>query len=98
MDAQVGTLKEAEVLQETYDTLLADTKVRSLLPLSSMLTENQDVEKATNEITQHLAVLDRADVQLQEKRKHISLKVKKLNKSITAVRLASLLVLCSADD
>lgn len=98
MDAQAGTLKEAEVLQETYDTLLADTKVRSLLPLSSMLTENQDVEKATNEITQHLAVLDRADVQLQEKRKHISLKVKKLNKSITAVRLASLLVLCSADD
>lgn len=42
----------------------------------------QEVEKATNEIVKQLAVLDRADVQLQEKKKSATTKIKKLRKTL----------------
>ncbi|SCV71157.1 BQ2448_2745 [Microbotryum intermedium] len=41
-----------------------------------------DTEKATAEIVKHLAVLDRADVQRQEKKKSMVTKVKKLKKAL----------------
>ncbi|KAK4047568.1 Structural maintenance of chromosomes protein 4 [Microbotryomycetes sp. JL201] len=41
-----------------------------------------EVEKATNEIVKQLSVLERADVQLQEKKKSTVAKIKKLRKTI----------------
>jgi structural maintenance of chromosome 4 len=71
-----------------YDTVVTDLKVRptsfcSVISIFSCQFCQQAIEKATNEIVKELAVLDRSDVQLQEKRKHIVTKVKKLEKSIT---------------
>ncbi|KAK4048581.1 Structural maintenance of chromosomes protein 4 [Microbotryomycetes sp. JL221] len=67
IEAQADIIKEAELMQREYDGLVQDTK---------------EVEKATNEIVKQLAVLERADVQLQEKKKSAAAKIKKLRKNI----------------
>ncbi|KAM0788102.1 hypothetical protein ACM66B_001270 [Microbotryomycetes sp. NB124-2] len=67
IDAQADTVKDTELLQCDYDELVRDTK---------------EVEKATNEIVKQLSVLERADVQLQEKKKSTVAKIKKLRKTI----------------
>ncbi|KAM0751211.1 RecF/RecN/SMC protein [Meredithblackwellia eburnea MCA 4105] len=65
---QEGTRKQVESDQAEVNQLDADTKA---------------VEKETNEVLKELAVLERADVQLQEKKKSLVAKIKKLNKSVT---------------
>lgn len=138
IEAQAGTRKEVEELQEDYNGLVKDTKVshstgsflrsrwgfarvrvdadHSLAPPASSLflsnpstpdrrlvlssifplasptisslrahlhpSPRQEVEKATNEITKQLQTFDRADVQLQEKKKSTLAKIKKLKKSL----------------
>ncbi|KDE07484.1 hypothetical protein MVLG_02159 [Microbotryum lychnidis-dioicae p1A1 Lamole] len=65
LEDQTGTKEEVEALQHEYNEMVKDCK---------------DTEKATAEIVKHLAVLDRADVQRQEKKKSMVTKVKKLKK------------------
>ncbi|KAK4698890.1 structural maintenance of chromosome 4, partial [Phenoliferia sp. Uapishka_3] len=67
-NAQAGTRQEVDELQTEYNTLDGETKA---------------VEKETNEVVKQLAVLERTDVQLQEKKKSFVTKVKKLKKSLT---------------
>ena len=67
-DAQADIRKEAEDLQAEYDMLAADVK---------------SVEKETAEVVKQLAALDKMDVQLQERKKSSSAKIKKLKKAIT---------------
>ncbi|KAI5474845.1 hypothetical protein MNV49_002349 [Pseudohyphozyma bogoriensis] len=68
VESQAGTRKEVEDRQKEYDTLMAETKV---------------VEKETNEIVKQLSALERTDVQLQEKKKSLVAKIKKMKKSLT---------------
>lgn len=65
--AQAGTRSEVEALQTDYTSLVTDTK---------------EVEKATNDIVKQLAVLERVDVQLQEKKKSVAAKIKKGKKGL----------------
>lgn len=67
-EAQGDIRREAEELQAEYDTLVADLK---------------SVEKETAEVVKQLAALDKTDVQLQERKKSSSAKIKKLKKAIT---------------
>ncbi len=67
-EAQADIRKETDELQAEYDTLVADLK---------------SVEKETAEVLKQLAALDKTDVQLQERKKSSSAKIKKLKKAIT---------------
>lgn len=75
-------------LQAEYDALVADTKVRPFsYPRQASISLirwllSQDVEKTTTELSKELAVFDRTDVQLQEKKKSMLAKTKKLKKLI----------------
>ncbi|SGY49508.1 BQ5605_C001g00787 [Microbotryum silenes-dioicae] len=88
LEDQTGTKEEVEALQHEYNEMVKDCKVSSWLcggpiswsDLGSLPLLSQDTEKATAEIVKHLAVLDRADVQRQEKKKSMVTKVKKLKK------------------
>ena len=88
--------KEVEEAQATFDEFSIEVKVGHLSASWSRkkwMGNKQELEDSTNEIVKELNVFEQEDAKLQEKKRHLSTKQKKLTKSIKDVSGLTILML-----
>ena len=87
MEKNKGEIIESENLQAQYEDRAAqyDVRVNMSVFQTNLSLSAQVVRKETAKLTKDLAAHEKEEVKLQEKKKHVVSKQKKLKKSISEV-------------